>query len=349
MNSTPYIFGSLARISNLKDHPLQVQALNKERWASGDYVAAEITHPGSGTFIELTNGRLMSPLRGERVVGALGVRHATLESTGTWKEVADDGEMSLLTAAGLLGKLTSRSVFSPLPIRVKYLGHVLVDGKKATMRQYVKDLAPKAFRTPVILLVGTSMSAGKTTAGRIVTRQLKTMGKTVLAVKMTGAGRYRDILALQDAGADAILDFVDVGLPSTICPPEEFSSAIDQLLYRMALIPTDVAVVEIGASPYEPYNGALAIAHIRQQIALRLLCASDPYAVYGVMHGFELLPDLVTGPATNTIAGEELVQKLCQVKPLNLILPQNLPELEAMLKQRLSPRPGKTAVQQPTP
>lgn len=58
---------------------------------------------------------------------------------------------------------------------------------------------------------------------------------------------------MHDAGADAIYDFVDVGLPSTICPEAEYRSALDGLMSRVAGVDADPAVVEVGASPLEPY------------------------------------------------------------------------------------------------
>jgi hypothetical protein len=243
--------------------------------------------------------------------------------------------MHLLTGAGLCGKLTSLSAFCPRPVRIKYLGHVMVEGEKRSLSKAVKTVTETEYSTPTLVIVGTSMSAGKTTTGRIVIHELKKMGLRVVAAKLTGAGRYRDILALKDAGADVVFDFVDVGLPSSICPKGEYHRALNQLLARMTLADADVAVAEVGASPLEPYNGDEAVRRIKDQIRCRILCASDPYAVYGVMKGFDFTPDLVSGPATNTIAGVELVEKLCGVSAVNLIEPENLPILEHLLKKKL--------------
>ncbi len=40
--------------------------------------------------IELINGRMTGFMREDLVVGALGERYATLEATGSWREVEDD-------------------------------------------------------------------------------------------------------------------------------------------------------------------------------------------------------------------------------------------------------------------
>ena len=50
---------------------------------------------------------------------------------------------------------------------------------------------------------------------------------------------------------------------------------------------------------------------------------------------FGLRPDLVTGPATNTTAGMDLVQKLTGVPALNLLEPDSLLQLREQLGDRL--------------
>ena len=331
-----YIFAGLTRISDLKTKDFQVKKIDRRYWATGDYVICMITAAGSDIFkIELTNGRMRGILGGESVAGVLGERHATLEATGTWKAVESDGVMHVLTAAGMLGKFTSKSVYVPEMMEVVYLGHVIRNDEKVTMEQFIESAADREFSTPVVLFVGTSMSAGKTTSARIVTDIFKKAGIRVVGAKLTGAGRYKDILAIKDVGADAIFDFVDVGLPSSICDRDVYIKRLGMLLNKISAVEADVAVIEIGASPLEPYNGDLAIEAIRDQIKCTILSASDPYAVHGLMNAFDVRPDVVTGISTNTIAGIELVEKLCDVKALNLIDPKSIPELKQILSDRL--------------
>ena len=97
----------------------------------------------------------------------------------------------------------------------------------------------------------------------------------------------------------------------------------------------DIAVIEIGASPLEPYNGDIAIEAIQEYVKCTILCASDPYAVYGIMKAYNFKPDIVTGVATNTIAGSQLVDKLCNVKALNIIDYRTIPTLKNILSSSL--------------
>jgi hypothetical protein len=175
------------------------------------------------------------------------------------------------------------------------------------------------------------MSAGKTTAAKIVTRILANEGLSIVGAKLSGAGRYKDILAIKDAGADQVFDFVDVGLPSSITPLRRYKKSLNSLLNLISSTSSDVAIIEIGASPLEPYNGDIAYNSIKNQIKAIVLCASDPYSVLGVMKSFDITPSLVSGPATNTLGGLNLIDKLCGVNALNIIDPVTHPELLRIL------------------
>ena len=332
-----YFFGALTRISDLQSRPFEVRPLPKERWADGDYVVGEVIpplHPHSE--VELTDGRMAKILEGDAVVGAIGVRRATLELVGDWQSIGPDGVMEDMTEAGFFGRVTSISFLEPRPTSHVYRGHVMRDGRKVCMKDFVPKLPERPYECPTVAIIGTSMSAGKTTAARIVVHQLKGMRLKVVGAKFTGAGRYRDILAMGDAGADRILDFIDVGLPSSVCPREQFRVSVRQLLGMIAAEEPDVVVAEVGASPFEPYNGDVVLEEMGDQIRCTVLCASDPYSVVGVSQSFGLTPDLVSGIAASTDSGVKLVEKLAGVKALTLPNPQSLSELVQLLKEKLA-------------
>jgi len=326
--------GSLTRISDLDHSDFSLQRLPRESWDVGDYVVGRATIPRGGfSAVELTSGRLIHAVTGDLILGALGIRHATLEIVGSWQAIGADGRMDLLTAAGLIGRATSVSGMLGAPVRLDYRGHAVRNGTKVQMRDFATSVqAPRDFDIPTVLIIGTSMSAGKTTSAKIIVRQLKRAGLRVVGAKLTGAGRYRDILAMQDAGADAIFDFVDAGLPSSVTTRELFRERLDALLGLIMSARPDVVVAEAGASPLEPYNGDTALERIRHAVVMTVLCASDPYAVVGVMRGYDIMqPDLVAGIATSTSAGVEVVEKLSGTKALNMLHPNSIPELRELL------------------
>jgi hypothetical protein len=332
------LHASLTRITDFDRAGFDCQPLPREQWELGDYVVGSVTIARGGfSAVELTSGRVIHAVSGDSILGALAVRHATLEVVGSWEAVGTDGRMNLLSAGGLLGRTTSVSGMLASPMHVAYRGHAMRGGTKLRMQDFAK--APTRARkheVPTILIIGTSMSAGKTTCAKVIVRQLKRAGYRVAGTKLTGAGRYRDILAMQDAGADTIFDFVDVGLPSSVVDREHFRPRLRDLLGLIAEAEPDVLVAEAGASPLEPYNGDTALEEIRDSVALTVLCASDPYSVMGVIHGYDMMrPDVVAGVATSTSAGVELVEKLTGTKALDMLNPESLPELRELLANAL--------------
>jgi hypothetical protein len=273
---------------------------------------------------------------GDWVVGALGDRAATLEGVGSWRDIGDDGVMHTLTGAGLMGRFTSFSRLLVDPLSLEYRGHLCRGSDKIRMRDFALRAGTHAFSVPTVLIFGTSMSAGKTTAGRRICKELDRAGLHVIGTKLTGAGRYRDILSFLKTGAAQIFDFVDVGLPSTVVPEAEFRAAIRPLLNHINDLEPDFLVVEAGASPLEPYNGAAMIDELGDNIICTILCASDPYAVVGVQKAFAMTPDLVTGPATQTSAAVELVWKLSGLHGISTIDPAAKDAFREFLAKKLA-------------
>lgn len=328
---TRYIHTSVTRISDLDKKDFKVQTIDRTHWQTGDYVVGKVLNIAGTVYnIELPNGRMIEAFEDDLVIGTFGVRAATLEAVGSWQSITDD-KFEALTSAGLFGRLTSRSPFLSIPMSLSYVGHVTRGDKVVRMGDFIKGTAKQTLTTPIILIVGTSMSSGKTMSGRLMIRLLKQHGLRVVAAKLTGAARYRDVLSFKDAGADVIYDFVDAGLPSSVCDPQLFKNVINVLLSTIANDHPDVVIVEAGASPLEPYNGDTLINLLGNHVCFMLLCASDPYAVMGVANAFARKPDLVAGGAANTSAGIDLVKKLTGLPVLNLMDKSSYPNLQQRL------------------
>jgi hypothetical protein len=328
---------TVTRIADIDSRATSVLPIGRDRWSTGDYVVGRV-RDFSRTLgrVELPNGRMAEIGRGELVLGAFGRRAATLEAVGDWRDIGTDNRMHLLTSAGLMGRATSVSPFLPALVSLDYVGHLHLAGRPAHMSDWVVPAPPDAtFDLPVVLVIGTSMSAGKTESAKVVVALLRDLGRVVVGAKLTGAARYRDPLAMWDAGATAVFDFVDAGLPSTAVPAEHYRQAIRPVLARMASCGADVAVVEAGASPLEEYNGAALADLVGAQVAFTVLCASDPYAVVGLVDAFGSKPDVVAGGAANTTTGAELVSRLSGLPALNLADPHTHADLRERLLRAL--------------
>jgi hypothetical protein len=333
-----YFFSSVTRNSDLWSNAFEVTSIDRDHWRTGDFVVGRAIGKRNRLYrCETKSGRMANLIRGDLMVGALGARAATLEGVGDWHKIGGDLQVDVLTPAGLLGKATSTSPMLPDFMQLDYCGHVTRNGRTLNMKDFVEAHQPRRFHMPVILLIGTSMSAGKTSSGQVIIRSLNYLGKEVVGAKLTGAARYRDILTFRDAGASHIFDFVDAGLPSTVVSKARFDDALEGLLNQIAATGADILVAEAGASPLEPYNGAVAVEALKPHTRFTVLCASDPYAVLGVQTAFEdrLQADLVSGPAANTSAAVELVKKLSGLPALNLLDRNSYPALLDMLKKAL--------------
>lgn len=243
--------------------------------------------------------------------------------------------MQQLSAACVFGHCTSLSQWTHPLADLRYRGHATRDGRKLTMRGFVR-VAERDLAAPVVLIVGTSMDAGKTVAGKEIIRALKRRGLRVAGAKLTGVGRLQDILAFDDAGADYVTDFMEVGLPGTVVPAADYEQALRELLAMIATREPDVLVAEAGASPLEPYNGDVAMRLLADNVRATVLCASDPYAVVGVISAFGTRPDLIAGRATSTAAAIDLVEKLVSLPAINVLDPASGPKLASFLRERLS-------------
>lgn len=332
---TQTLIASIARIADFDTNPYDVRQLEQSLWESGDYIRAEVTGDRTVLYaIESCSGKMVPVKAGDQVIGALGHREATLEGVGSYLDVKR-GEMNALTSAGLFGVFTSYSVLLPRPLSLHYRGHIVRDNHKITMQQFAMRAEDNGFAVPTILIIGTSMMAGKTVAGRRLCEVLSSAGLNVVGAKLTGAGRYRDIASFKRAGAAHVFDFVDAGLPTTVVPEEEFRAAIRPMLSHIDKLQPDFLVAETGASPLEPYNVAAAMQELGDNIACIILAASDPFAVVGVQKAFNITPDLVTGPAANTSAAVRLVRELADLPAINVIDRSTLPEFIAFLGDKL--------------
>ena len=334
------LFGSVTMIADLPEWPFPYQPIPRAHWEAGDYVVAEVLPQGEGTHegFELSSGRHMFAMTNDLLVGAFARRFATLEAGGSFEAIGEDGLMHCMSQGGAFGLITSKSRFTPSLMKIRYAGHVMVKGHKVNMRDYVPEPPDKEFGLPVLLIVGTSMSAGKTYAARVAVRLLKELGHKVAGTKLTGAGRRRDVLSMGDAGAAYIFDFIDAGLPTTVCPPDEYESAVTGLLARIAETDANVVVVEAGASPLEPYNGAALVELLGDTVAYTVLCASDPYGVVGIQDAWARKFDLVAGPSANTEASVQLVDRLAGLKALDLMSDQSYPEFRTELEEAFGAR-----------
>ena len=143
---------------------------------------------------------------------------------------------------------------------LRYLGHVTVDGARQAMGDYVAPVEPRRLEAPIVLMIGTSMEAGKTTAAKRIVRALKARGLRVGGSKADRRGPLPRHPRDARCGRRLRARLRRRGPALHRVPPDEFEPALRLLLARLAHEAVDVVVAEAGASPLEPYNGDVAVA-----------------------------------------------------------------------------------------
>jgi hypothetical protein len=254
----------------------------------GDLVAAEVSNLGELEFLEDVHGRRARLYPGDVVVGAYGNRYAT----DFYEGYLPRGRAAhLLTAGGLIGTVASAHARRGRPTELEVLG-TLTDEAKATLtlERFAMPTPPQETATlGTVVVVGSSMNAGKTTTAAAMVRGWSRAGLRVGAGKVTGSGSGKDRWMYIDAGATAVVDFLDFGMPST------FGYPIDRLRATMvdirdALVQRDVdaVVLEIADGLLQEETRALA-AGLPGFADAVVLAVSD---ALGAVAGMNILNDL---------------------------------------------------------
>ena len=272
--------------------------------------------------LEDVHGRMSVLHDGDIIVGALGHRNALQGYEGVLPESVKAGDrIHLLNLGGVLGHCVSSNPGVGAPFEVEVLGQVLVfpqfgsrTGQPAFITTAALEGKPGAGPVPVVFVAGTCMNAGKTLAACALVRAFTQAGYRVGGAKLTGVSLQRDILAMQDYGAEAILDFTDAGVACT--GPATAVQAAHIIFTELADRGVDLIIAETGDGIQGEYGvqAILADAELQSWGAAYVLCANDPVGVEGgvrhMLSAFGLTVDVVTGPATDNRVGERFAASI---------------------------------------
>lgn len=257
---------------------------------SGDLVLARIDALGHHGSLHLANGRRRHLFPGDEIVVAYGNRYASSQFESHVPETL--GPCHLVAGGGIASRAISWHVkISRGPTPITPIG-LLADssGKPLNLRQFA--LTPSVgIRThvpTVLAVVGTSMDSGKTQTAVHLTRGLTAAGLQVGYAKVTGTGAGGDYWWLRDAGADPVLDFTDMGIPSTYRESnEEILRITKALVSHIASHGVDAIVLEIADGVLQRETAALLeSAEFPKIVGGILLAAQDSM---GASAGYEWL------------------------------------------------------------
>lgn len=254
----------------------------------GDLIVASVAGLGEHECIENIHGRRAHLYPSDLIVGAYGNRYATDFYEGYLPAGTD---AHLLTSGGLIGSVASAHVRRGTPTALEVIG-ALTDHAGAALS--VEDFAipasaTTAARLGTVVVVGSSMNAGKTTAVASVVRGWVREGLAAGAGKVTGSGSGKDRWMYVDAGATAVADFLDFGMPSTFgYPSERLQGTMFAIRGTLAEAGADAVVLELadGLLQAETLKLAACLPGFADGVVLAVADALDAVA------GAEILADL---------------------------------------------------------
>lgn len=281
---------------------------NTKQPAAGDVVFGEYIDIGSLGLVEDTDGRFHKIHSGRKGFFVFTNRYApdNLESVIPPELPA---EISQVTISGTVGVIQNAHDSLKRPATIKILGYVVDrDGAVVNTKQYSRiqpaDDSDDGDRAKLIIVCGSSMNSGKSYAATTITRALSESGAVVSASKVTGTASLRDILRVNDAGANDFADFTFLGYPSTYLLDEGEVLEIFMKLENAYAGPAhDYWVVEIADGINQRETSMLLRSDfVRSRMHKLVFCAADALGTIGGMRilqeEFQLTPDAISGVVT---------------------------------------------------
>jgi hypothetical protein len=264
-------------------------AVENRRAFEGDLILVEVlSSSGAYNDVENLQGRSERVYAGDLFIGVLGNRASLRYLSGSIPldgiDLTSETDLRLLSNGGIVSIADRSPAYLDEPMPLRSLG-VLVEGTETvnTLQRARAADSPTPSRLPPIVLVGASATdSGKTTFASNLIASLTRSGVRVASAKLSGTGCLEDVLAHKDAGARWIMDFPDVGLPSTYTSPQNYEPAVRDLLSRLAAVDPDVVVAELGGDIlWANVPTLFQMADVMESVQSLVLIPSDPVAAVG--------------------------------------------------------------------
>jgi hypothetical protein len=276
----------------------------------GDVVYGKISRIGQHTELENKSGRIHRLNEGSAAIFVFGNRYAPDYYEGFISE-AMTAKASLLARSGVVGDVQVKNSSVKEPTQVKILGYVCTsEGQVLNTRRHslIKpdQVKKKEERAKMLLFVGTSMNAGKSTSAIAACWALSSMGYNVRASKVTGTASLKDILYMQDAGASIVNDFTHFGFPSTyLLEEKDVLSIFNDLDLKYANNPKNYWVVELADGILQRETALLLQSKdVRSRIYRLVFAAHDTFGAVGgldiLKQKFGLIPDAISGVCSSS-------------------------------------------------
>ena len=283
----------------------QYDVSNKKKPEVGDLIFGEVIKIGHHKSIQNRSARLHTLNIGTRSVFVFGNRYAPDQYEGlvpgSFMEHVD-----IFSQGGIVGEVKSQNQLISAPTVIRGLGYICdSEGKVINTRDHIllqpKNTTRKKRGAKVILCIGTSMNSGKTHAAAACCYALSSSGKNVRAAKITGTASLKDILLMNDCGADHIADFTYFGYPSSyLMDPDKLLWMFNSFDMKYGNDPKNYLVIEFADGIFQRETAMLLrMPEVRDRIHKLIFCAPGSTSVFGGIHvlkeEFDLEPDAISG------------------------------------------------------
>ena len=283
----------------------QYDASIKKKPEVGDLIFGEINEIGHHKKIESRSARLHTLNIGKRSVFVFGNRYSPDQFEGLVPNSIAE-HVDLFSQGGVVGEVNTQNQLIGVPTKVRVLGYVCdSEGKIINTRNHVllhpKNITRKKRGAKVILCIGSTMNSGKTYAAAACCYAISSIGKNVRAAKITGTASLKDILLMNDCGAEHIADFTYFGYPSSyLMEPDKLLWMFQSFDMKYGNNPKNYLVIEFADGIFQRETAMLLkMPEVRDRIHKIIFCAPDSSAIFGgirvLKEHFDLVPDAISG------------------------------------------------------
>jgi len=276
----------------------------------GDLILGEVVNIGHHKRIESRSARLHTLNIGTHSVFVFGNRYSPDQYEGLVPDSYSE-HVALFSQGGVIGKVHVQNQLIGVPTRVRVLGYICdAEGHVVNTKDFTlvrpKSNARKKKRAKMILCIGTTMNSGKTYAAAACCYGISSMGKKVRAAKITGTASLKDILLMNDCGAEHIADFTYFGYPSSYrMEPDKLLWMFQSFDMKYGNNPNNYLVIEFADGILQRETAMLLrMPEVRNRIHKIVFCGPDSSAIYGGIHilkeHFDLVPDAISGSCSSS-------------------------------------------------
>lgn len=249
----------------------------------GDVALFKVLSIGSHKQIVTTLNKKIRLYQGDLFVGVFGNRYATDAYEG---EVEGLKNLSLLTAAGMVGTVKSKYRSMGNPSDVLCLGFLrnVTTNQRVNLKQLKFNKSePSSYLRNIIVIVGSGMNSGKTTACRKLIKAFSQKEPRIAACKLTGSVSNRDQDEMLSASPEYTIDFSDYGFPSTYkCELGELLDLFKTMISDIERINPKLIIMEIADGILQRETKLILDSAIFKRWIKNILVTADtaPSALY---------------------------------------------------------------------